>query len=204
MKELGGEVHLPVTVFHGLPRTVALLGNGTTVTLLHDVGWLRSCRLIYWGDMDDTGFNILSRFLEEIEVQAALLAPRFEVAVIPGTLRAAFGRPCLRRACNRRCANYASCINRQAQSHQPCVGENKAGGIIRSLARTGRAGVGIEGQKVTDVFKGRERELSPAWKTHSPGGSVQVFAVGSHVCKSAVFTCIETVFVSPGSRNTLP
>lgn len=32
-----------------LPKTVALLGNGKAATLLHDVGWLRSCRLMYWG-----------------------------------------------------------------------------------------------------------------------------------------------------------
>ncbi len=56
-----------------LPRTIALLGNGKAATLLHDVGWLRSCRLIYWGDMDDTGFNILSRIREEYPQTESLL-----------------------------------------------------------------------------------------------------------------------------------
>ena len=44
-----------------LPGDIAVLSNGKAATLLHNVGWLRSCRLIYWGDMDDIGFNILSR-----------------------------------------------------------------------------------------------------------------------------------------------
>ena len=43
-----------------LPRTIALGGLGGAVTLLRDVGWLNSIPLIYWGDVDVDGLNILA------------------------------------------------------------------------------------------------------------------------------------------------
>lgn len=43
-----------------LPDSIALLGNGFAVHLLRDVVWLASCDVIYWGDIDAHGFQILS------------------------------------------------------------------------------------------------------------------------------------------------
>jgi len=43
-----------------LPNTVALLGGGFAVHLLRDVAWLASCDVVYWGDIDAHGFQILS------------------------------------------------------------------------------------------------------------------------------------------------
>lgn len=46
-----------------LPRIangVGLLGSGFAVHLLRDVTWLNGCDVIYWGDIDAHGFQILS------------------------------------------------------------------------------------------------------------------------------------------------
>lgn len=43
-----------------LPDTFALFGAGFRIELLSEVGWLRACELLYWGDLDAHGFQILS------------------------------------------------------------------------------------------------------------------------------------------------
>lgn len=43
-----------------LPNTVAVLGDGKAAALLNGTGWFSRCRLFYWGDIDDSGFRILS------------------------------------------------------------------------------------------------------------------------------------------------
>ena len=42
------------------PASVGLFGRGFAVQLLADVRWLHQCRVIYWGDIDAHGFQILS------------------------------------------------------------------------------------------------------------------------------------------------
>ena len=54
--------------FLTLPRlanALAVCGQGKAASLLHGTPWLRSCRLVYWGDMDDSGFGILSSLRKE-------------------------------------------------------------------------------------------------------------------------------------------
>ncbi len=43
-----------------LPNTVAVLGDGKAAALLNGTEWFSKCRLFYWGDIDDSGFRILS------------------------------------------------------------------------------------------------------------------------------------------------
>ncbi|MCC6975103.1 MAG: hypothetical protein IT322_13955 [Anaerolineae bacterium] len=43
-----------------VPNCVGLFGGGFAVHLLRDVDWLLHCHVIYWGDMDAHGFEILS------------------------------------------------------------------------------------------------------------------------------------------------
>ncbi len=43
-----------------IPSGVGLFGGGFAVHLLRDVVWLNSCNVIYWGDIDAHGFEILS------------------------------------------------------------------------------------------------------------------------------------------------
>lgn len=43
-----------------LPGTIALFGAGDAAALLTAVGWLESCRVFYWGDLDSHGFETLS------------------------------------------------------------------------------------------------------------------------------------------------
>lgn len=42
------------------PKCVVLWGSGFAVHLLRDVNWLAQCDVIYWGDIDAHGFQILS------------------------------------------------------------------------------------------------------------------------------------------------
>lgn len=43
-----------------LSNTVAVLGDGKAAALLNGTEWFAHCRLFYWGDIDDSGFRILS------------------------------------------------------------------------------------------------------------------------------------------------
>jgi hypothetical protein len=43
-----------------LTNTVSVLGDGKAAALLNGTGWFAHCRLFYWGDIDDSGFRILS------------------------------------------------------------------------------------------------------------------------------------------------
>jgi hypothetical protein len=43
-----------------LPGVLAIFGSGDAASLLANIGWLASCRLYYWGDLDSHGFEILS------------------------------------------------------------------------------------------------------------------------------------------------
>jgi len=42
------------------PASIGLFGRGFAVQLLADMRWLHQCRIIYWGDIDAHGFQILS------------------------------------------------------------------------------------------------------------------------------------------------
>lgn len=39
---------------------IGIFGGGFAIHLLKDVGWLNHCEIIYWGDIDTHGFEILS------------------------------------------------------------------------------------------------------------------------------------------------
>jgi hypothetical protein len=43
-----------------LSHTFAIFGSGFDVTILKQVNWLKKCRLLYWGDLDAQGFEILA------------------------------------------------------------------------------------------------------------------------------------------------
>ncbi|MEL7050732.1 MAG: DUF2220 domain-containing protein, partial [Cyanobacteria bacterium J06588_5] len=43
-----------------LPNSFALFGSGYAVQSLKSVSWLKDCPILYWGDMDAQGFQILS------------------------------------------------------------------------------------------------------------------------------------------------
>lgn len=44
-----------------LAKTFAILGGGFGVSVLASIPWLSECQLIYWGDLDAQGFQILSQ-----------------------------------------------------------------------------------------------------------------------------------------------
>lgn len=43
-----------------LPQTFGIWGKGYSVNILKELNWLKNCTLIYWGDLDAHGFEILS------------------------------------------------------------------------------------------------------------------------------------------------
>lgn len=43
------------------PGTLALYGGGYGFSSLRDAAWLRSCKVLYWGDIDTHGFRILDQ-----------------------------------------------------------------------------------------------------------------------------------------------
>ncbi len=50
--------------FPGFPKSIVIFSLGYGVGSLADVGWLKTKRIIYWGDLDTHGFAILSRLRE--------------------------------------------------------------------------------------------------------------------------------------------
>ena len=43
-----------------IPDAVSIFGQGFAVHLLHQIQWLQQCHILYWGDLDVHGFEILS------------------------------------------------------------------------------------------------------------------------------------------------
>lgn len=56
-----------------IPDGVAIWGQGKAATLLHHTPWLRKTRLLYWGDMDDSGYSILSSLRHEYPQTESML-----------------------------------------------------------------------------------------------------------------------------------
>lgn len=55
------ENNLNLLTLPAFPRGVAIRGEGNAVTRLEALNWLNQNQLIYWGDIDVEGFQILSR-----------------------------------------------------------------------------------------------------------------------------------------------
>lgn len=55
------ENNLNLLTLPAFPRGVAIRGEGNAVSRLEDLSWLSQNQLIYWGDIDVEGFQILSR-----------------------------------------------------------------------------------------------------------------------------------------------
>lgn len=45
-----------------MKSTIAIFGSGYSIYNLKNAEWLKSCELLYWGDIDVQGFEILSQF----------------------------------------------------------------------------------------------------------------------------------------------
>ena len=72
-----------------LPQTFAIFGGGFNVELLKTVGWLADCALVYWGDLDAQGFQILSTLRAAFPTVVSLMMDdatfqAFQSFVVPG------------------------------------------------------------------------------------------------------------------------
>lgn len=79
--------------FLTLPRltnAIGIWGAGNAAALIHGVGWLSKCHILYWGDLDTQGLEILSRLRNSFpQVQSLMMdigtLNRFQGLCIPGT-----------------------------------------------------------------------------------------------------------------------
>jgi hypothetical protein len=55
------ENRIPLLTLPELPGTIAVWGQGNAVVHLQSLELLHKCRLVYWGDLDVEGFQILAR-----------------------------------------------------------------------------------------------------------------------------------------------
>ncbi len=51
---------MPFLAFPAVEGAVCIWGSGFQAAVLGSLPWLRSCRVVYWGDMDRTGLRILA------------------------------------------------------------------------------------------------------------------------------------------------
>lgn len=58
------------------PRALVVFGQGYAVERLAEVPWLASRRLLYWGDLDTHGFEMLDRFRAHFPAAESLLMDR--------------------------------------------------------------------------------------------------------------------------------
>ncbi|MEG4862859.1 MULTISPECIES: Wadjet anti-phage system protein JetD domain-containing protein [unclassified Microcoleus] len=80
--------------FRNLPdlsNSFALWGKGFNVAILKDVEWLNDCQIIYWGDLDAQGFQILSQLRSYFSEINSVMMDRetfdtFQEYAVPGTL----------------------------------------------------------------------------------------------------------------------
>ena len=81
------------------PDTLAIYGGGYGFSSLRDAGWLRDCKVLYWGDLDTHGFRILDQLravhphvASVLMDEATLLAHRDVWGSEPAPSRAALTR----------------------------------------------------------------------------------------------------------------
>lgn len=60
----------------GLEQTIAIFGKGFQLSLLKEAAWLRDKQIIYWGDIDVHGFQILSQLRSYFPQTRSLMMDR--------------------------------------------------------------------------------------------------------------------------------
>jgi hypothetical protein len=69
---------------------IGIWGAGNAAALLHGVSWLSNCHILYWGDLDTQGLEILSRLRSFFPHTTSLMMDidtlnRFKSLCVPGT-----------------------------------------------------------------------------------------------------------------------
>ncbi|MGJ8649501.1 MAG: Wadjet anti-phage system protein JetD domain-containing protein [Opitutaceae bacterium] len=67
------ENHITFLTAPSLPNTLAIMGNGFAAHRLGQVHWLSGKRLLYWGDIDLSGFSILAKFRQSYPTTASVM-----------------------------------------------------------------------------------------------------------------------------------
>lgn len=67
------ENHVTFLTAPDLPNTLAIMGNGFAAHGLRQVSWLSHKKLLYWGDIDLSGFSILAKFRESYPATTSVM-----------------------------------------------------------------------------------------------------------------------------------
>jgi hypothetical protein len=67
------ENEISYLAFPTVPDSLVIFGSGFDVITLRDLPWLHDKEIVYWGDVDTHGFDILSRLRAEFETVTSLL-----------------------------------------------------------------------------------------------------------------------------------
>jgi hypothetical protein len=67
------ENEISYLAFPPVPDSLVIFGSGFDVITLRDLPWLHDKEIVYWGDVDTHGFDILSRLRAEFETVTSLL-----------------------------------------------------------------------------------------------------------------------------------
>ena len=60
--------------FPAVPCSIVVFGSGFALTALEDLPWLKRMTIVYWGDIDTHGFDILNRLRSRFDsVQSMLM-----------------------------------------------------------------------------------------------------------------------------------
>jgi hypothetical protein len=91
LRVLVSENKMTFLTLPNIPQAIAIWGAGNAAALLHSVSWLADCDLVYWGDMDVQGFEILARLREAFPKTRSMMMDvatmnRFRDLCCPGVI----------------------------------------------------------------------------------------------------------------------
>ena len=70
------ENQIPLLTLPTFPRAMGICGEGKAVVTLHKLKWLENMPILYWGDLDVAGFQILSSFRKLFtQVESIMMDP---------------------------------------------------------------------------------------------------------------------------------
>ncbi len=67
------ENEITYLAFPAVPNSIVIFGSGFSLAALRDIPWMHSREIVYWGDIDTHGFDILHRLRSQFEFARSLM-----------------------------------------------------------------------------------------------------------------------------------
>lgn len=67
------ENEITYLAFPAVPNSIVIFGSGFSLAALRDIPWMHSREIVYWGDIDTHGFDILHRLRSRFESARSLM-----------------------------------------------------------------------------------------------------------------------------------